>query len=149
MRVMENQKPQRTPDQTKALFEHLDLTTLNKTIGEELWEWMLGGPEQVAAAGPLSAQPLEAREEFFDLISFMIRRIGPVAGDLGHRLATQGKPNPFVSDQVPAVPAEEALDESDFVPVATEDDTAAMRAELDRFASVSDADIWAGLGIQS
>lgn len=151
---MENQKPQRTPDQTKVLFDRLDLTTLNMTIGEELWERMLGGPEQVAAAGPLSAQSLATREEVFDLISFMIRRIGPVAGDLGFRLAAEGKPNPFVAEDTTAatptgVPAEEIISEADFVPVATEDETSSMRASLDRMASMSDPEIWSSLGIQS
>ena len=102
---MEN--PQRTPDQHLPIYEHLDITTLNRQVTEALWARDIGA--EAAAASPLAAQPLEVREQYFDLVTFIVRQIGPAIGDLGHRLGADGKPNLFIS----AAPAPMAEAESD------------------------------------
>ena len=142
MEGMEN--PQRTPDQHLPIYEHLDMTTLNRRVTEALWARDIGA--EAAAASPLAAQPLEVREQYFDLVTFIVRQIGPAIGDLGHRLGADGKPNLFIS-AAPAPMAEAESDEGDYPPSQAEDDAAAMRAALDDLPDMSDAQLWAGFGL--
>lgn len=146
MESMENLQPQRTPDQHLPIYEHLDMTTLNRRVTEALWARDIGA--EAAAASPLSAQPLEVREQYFDLVAFMVRHLGPAIGDLGHRLGADGKPNPFVTE-TPAPAADAELDEGDYPQTQAEEDAAAMRAALDSLPGMSDAQLWAGFGLNS